>query len=331
MALLAVSAAFGQEDLQETERDRLAQTGMKFLAVPLDARGVAIGDAMTALEGSAVSMFYNPSGMAHMEDFFQVSLGQVQWIADVNYNYGSLALRPAGGIYGTFGFTFLAADYGEFLGTIRDASDKGYQDTEIFSPTATALGMGYARNLTDRFAVGGHVKFIMQSLGASVMELDTLDNLVYADNEASTTAYDFGVFYRTGFRSLNFAMCVRNFSREITYYEENFELPLTLQIGLAMDLIDFTQLDKGTHSLLFSIATEHPRDYSEQIKMGGEYLFMKTLALRAGYVSPTDEQGISLGVGVQSNIGGFGFHLDYAYTDFGIFSAVNRLTMQLSF
>ena len=98
-----------------------------------------------------------------------------------------------------------------------------------------------------------------------------------------------------------------------------------------MDLIDFTQMDKEAHSLVLSLDTERPRDFSEVIKIGVDYTIMKTLSLRAGYVTPSDEQGISLGVGFGRDLGSMDLRVDYAYTDFGIFDKVNRLTIQAGF
>lgn len=58
---------------------------------------------------------------------------------------------------------------------------------------------------------------------------------------------------------------------------------------------------------------------------------MEVLALRAGYVYPTDEQGINLGAGIQTTLSGLGFAFDYAYTRFGRFGNVNRFSVALSF
>lgn len=333
---LMVSSAFGQDD--EVTRDKRAQTGMKFLSFSVDARAAALGDALTAEDqGSAVSMFYNPASMASQSGMVSAAFGQTQWIADISYSGVAVAYQPAGGLYGVFGLSVLTVNYGDFLGTVRADNDEGFLDTGTFSPSALALGLGYARALTDRFSVGGNVKLVSEDLGSSDVSFIDPDltgearylpgNLISEDNKQSTVAFDFGVLYRTGFRSLIFAMSARNFSGDLTYAEESFELPLTFRIGISMDLMDFTSMDQDMHSFVLAIDTERPRDFSEQIKIGGEYVFMNTLALRGGYIFPSDEQGISLGFGVQR----FGFSIDYAYTQFGVFDAVNRFGLQASF
>ncbi len=322
--VLAAAPAAGQQQ-------KLAQTGMKFLNASLDPRAAALGDAVTASDGGSEMLFYNPAGMASQSTFLQTSFGQLDWIADIMYNQASLSLAPAGGRFGVVGFTVLAVDYGDLQGTIRADNDSGYLDTEIFSPTAVAFGVGYARALTDRFSVGAHVKRVTQDLGPAAQDFDEAGGLVFADNRKSVTAFDFGVLYRTGFESLTFAFSARNFSQEIKYVDESFQLPLTLKIGLRMNVFDLTSMGAaGTHRLNVSVDAENPRDFSEQIKVGAEYVFLDSFALRGGYVFPTDEQGINLGAGFFRTVGGVGVGADYAYTDFGIFQSVHRVALRLS-
>jgi len=327
IALIPMADVYGQQTGNESGT-RLAQTGMNFLSVSLSARAAGMGDAMTAQEGSAISMFYNPAGMASMPAQAQVSVGQVQWIGETKYFYGSVAYRPSRGAYGTFGLFVTSADYGEFIGTIRADNPSGYIDTGVFGPSALAVGMGYATNLSDRFAIGANIKYARLSLGESVMRMGE-DGMEWQDNVEGTPAVDFGILYRTGFRSLLFAFNARNFSREVTYSEESMELPLTFGLGVSMDLMSLAQRSDDTHSMLVSVVAEHPRDYVEQLKIGGEYTFMNTLALRAGYVFPTDEQGISLGAGINTSVRGAQFGFDYGYTRFGVFGNVNRFAIHL--
>lgn len=317
------------QDYVIEDRTKLAQTSMQFLSVSVDARASAMGNAMTAQEVSSVSLFYNPASMAWADRSFDLALSQNQWIADISYNVGSIAYRPANGEYGTIGFSVRSVDYGESLGTIRADNEQGFVDTGTYSPSAIAAGLGYSRPVTNRFAVGAQFKYVHQSLGPSVMGFDDGGSRVTQENALGTIAVDFGALYRTGFRSLNFAVSARNFSSELTYERESFELPLTFRIGTSIDLIDFTSLSGDTHQFLFAVDGVHSRDYKEHVQVGGEYLFMNTLALRAGYVHPTSEQGINLGIGLRQSVGGIGFGFDYAYSEFGELGTVNRLSLQL--
>jgi hypothetical protein len=323
--LLLTATAFGQQ--------KLAQTGMKFLNVSLDARATAMGEAFTAVEGSASSLFFNASGMARVNGLGNVALGQVQWIADIKHNYAAACVSPSGGEFGVLGIMIQSVDYGDLEGTVLDfTTTKGYQDVGTFSPKATMLGLGYARALSDKFAVGGVIKWVHQNLGDGAIELGatSTDDLIKT-NIAEVFAFDFGMIYKTGFKSLQFGVVIKNFSKEARFIDEGFQLPLTFKIGASMNVIDLTDFDKETHQFLLSIEAEHPRDYTERVRVGGEYTFMKMLALRAGFVSHADEQKFSYGVGLQKDLGPLGVGVDYAYTPFGVFGKVHTVAMRLWF
>jgi hypothetical protein len=317
----------------QQSRKKRAQTGMKFLSVATDARSAAMGDAMTAIEQlGGISMFHNPAGMARMETFSNLTFGQVNYIADIKYNYGTLALKPANGRFGVIGLSMLYVDYGDIQATIFDgSSDQGYREVGTIRPWGMSFGVGYAKEVSEQFSFGGNVKYVGQSLGSAVLRVD---NGAYPSEKYQTNviAYDFGIMYKTGFESMVFAMTARNFSPEVTFVEEAFELPLTFKVGLSMDLLDLTNTDQTKHNLLVAIEAERPRDYDEMIKVGAEYLFMKRFALRAGYAFPSDEQGISAGFGLQQTMrGGRNLGIDYSFTDFGIFSSVHRISATISF
>ena len=320
--LFAVSLSNGQE------REKRAQTGMKFLSVANDARASGLGNAITAIEANSSSMFFNPAGMARQKPFVSASVGQTQWIADINYIYGSASFTPFSGDYGVFGVSFTSVDYGEIIGTRIQGNS--FIETGTFQPTAMAVGLGYAKELTDKFSIGGNVKYVRQSLGSHLVQGPT-GQMEDKDFSTNTAAFDLGILYKTGFKSLNFGMSVRNFSQEIKYEEENFQLPLTFQIGFSMDMIDLTSLDKNDHSLLVAVDASHPRDYYEQVSFGVEYTFLNTLSLRAGYVTPHDEMGINAGIGVKQSLAGVEVGIDYAYTSFDIFDSVHRFTVKFAY
>ena len=332
--VIVVPFAHAQEEggpgFQDPEVEKSAQTGFKFLSLSLDPRASSMAGAFTAQElAGSVAMFYNPATMANMEGTFDIAVTRTQFIADINYHAGSIAFNPRDGVYGVFGVSVMAVDYGEIEETIYDAGST-YLDLGTFSPTALSVGIGYARALSDRFAIGGNAKYALQDLGSFAVGQNEGGGFTSQEYSKGTAAFDFGVLYRTGFRSLNFAMSVRNFSPELRYEQESFELPLTFRIGVAMDVMDLTSLDPNMHSFRVAVDADRPRDFSEQIRIGGEYVFMNTLALRAGQAYPSDTEGFNVGVGLQQEVSGFGFALNYAYTSYDVFNAVHRMGITLS-
>ena len=334
--MVMVPSAFAQEEVTpETtvETEKRAQTGMKFLSTSLDARATALGGAVTADESynTSAAMFYNPATMARMTNTFHAGFSNTQFIADIQYYALSLAFQPEGNL-GVFGFSVMGVSYGDILLSIRDddpTNPSGYKDVGSFSPSGLAVGLGYGRSFTDRFSIGAQIKLVTQDLGDQLITVSESREF-----KESTVAFDFGVLYNTGFRSLVIGMSARNFSREITYVQNSFELPLTFQIGLAMDIIDFTSLDPNMHQFQFRVDASRPRDFQEHVKVGGEYTFMNLLSLRAGLAEAfvqDEERGVSLGAGLNLDVSNFNLTADYSFTDFGVFDSVNRFSIGVGF
>lgn len=313
---------------------KLGQTGAQFLSVASDAWGGGMAEAMTVIEMNSASLLFNPAGMANMQSTVDVMTSQNQWIADITHNIFTAAISPAGGKYGVIGASLMMVDYGEIQGTMVWANEKGYIDTEIITPGAYALGIGYAKKLTDKFSVGGQVKQVGLDYGRSVYpdedgNADTVKNHV-----AYSNAFDFGTIFKTGWNSLAFGMSVRNFSDQVLFEKESFQLPLTFSLGIGMDVFDLIRDRVGKQQLQIGFDALHYRSHPEQIKIGVEYRPVQILALRTGYYTSEDENtksfdenDLSFGVGVQQ----FGLAFDYAYTPKGVWNEVHRVSARFSF
>ncbi len=325
------SVSFSQDE--KGENKKLAQTGFQFLSVGTNARASALAEAFTTYEGSSISLFHNPAGLARMNTTFDFIANQMNWIADIKYYSASAAFNYKEGKYGVVGVSFLYVDYGKFEWT-RVAPDlpSGYEDIDAgwAMPNAYAIGIGYAKEFSDKFSVGGQVKYVHQKLGTSevpVYEGNTLTGKELKDYAMGVLAFDFGTLYKTGFKSLAFGMSIRNFAQEVKYEKESFQLPLTFRIGIGMNVMDFFPSWNKNNSLNITIDAVHPRSFPEYIAVGGEYSFRNMLFLRAGYVSTQDDYNYSVGAGVRK----FGFAFDYSYTPFSTFKDVNRFTLQFAF
>ena len=329
--LICVAANAGYGQVARPNQQKLAQTGLKFLSVTTDARAGAMGEAFTSLQSPSAAMFFNPAGMARLEGLANLSFGKVSWIADIDYTFGSAVFRPFDGRFGIFGLTVVSVEYGQFIGTIRANNVYGYEETGNFSPNAFAVGLGYAKALSDKFSIGGNLKYVKQELGSAATSLQDDGSRNFTNYSAGVAAFDFGILYRTGFKSLDFGMAVRNFSKELKYVEEGFQLPLTFKIGLSMNATDLLLPGNKTHGLLLAVDAVHPRDYPEQLNLGAEYLFLETVSLRGGYSTPNDDHHFSAGAGLQKTLKNYRFTLDYAYTPHEVFDAVNRFSVNFSF
>lgn len=310
-----------------TAQDKLAQTGMQFLSVTPDARAAALGNAMTTVENYSSALFSNPAMLAERPEAFDVMLTQNNWIADIKHNALSAAYTPGEGNYGIIGVSAMVVDYGDIEGTIIAENEQGFLETGMIAPSAYVVGLGYAKALSEKFSVGGQIKYVSQDLGPAMSSLSSTEGeATMTSNELSAFAFDFGTVYHTGFRSLAFGMSIQNFSREVAYVEESFQLPLTFNIGVSMNLARVLPENFEEQHFLLTVDAVHPRSHPELVKFGFEYKYLDILALRLGYISNTDEQSVSYGIGLQQ----FGFVFDYAYTPFGVFDKVQRFTLRFS-
>lgn len=318
-------------------QQKLAQSGMKWLSVGMDSRASGMAGAMTAVEGSSAAMFYNPAGMSRQTSVIDLTAGRTMWIADIDYSYASLSVAPWEGSWGVIGVSVQSVDYGDLIGTIGSPDPtnlKQYTETGSFSPKAVMFGLGYANALSERFSIGANIKYVKQDLGSGFLSLtSTYQGANSRSYSLDVMAFDFGVLYNTGFKNLRFGMSIRNFSKEISYIQENFQLPLTFRIGLSMNMLGIFDVDPKDQRFLLSMDAEHSRDFPEQVRVGGEYYFMDLVALRAGYITGADEEGMSLGAGAakEYNMDGGLIGADYAYTPFGVFGTVHRFSLHVTF
>ena len=313
------------------DQQKLGQSGMKFLGVSTDARISGMGDAITSIFGNSSAMLYNPAGMADIQNNVDVSFGNLQWIADINYLYATIAFQPFPENYGIFGFSVVTVDYGDFVGTIRTDDDEGFAEVGNYSPSSWVVGFSYAKMLSQKFAIGANIKYVNQSLGSGVVGFNEDGSYKTESFSTDVFAFDFGLIYRTGFKSLNIGMSISNFSGEIKFIEEGFQLPLLFKLGASMDILDLFDTDKEMHSLLLSVDATHPRDYPEQVLVGAEYLFLQSFAVRVGYRTPTDIGGFSAGAGVKVNLASMLLGVDYSYAPADVFDSVHRIAVKFAF
>jgi hypothetical protein len=302
---------------------KIAQAGMKWLSIPVGARATALGGAYTALVNDASSVFWNPAGMALTEGR-HIFLSQNRWIADITINAGALVYNAED--WGVLGASFSAVDWGTIHGTQRTTT--GFVETGDFSPTDWALGISYARRMSNQFSFGGNVKFVHEKLGETLE--GTFDAPRTFSAELSLVAFDVGTLYNTGFKDLRFGMSLQNFSQEKSYRAESFPLPLTFKFGLAMNVMNLW-MEQQDHNLTVAIDAIHPRDYSERLHFGCEYSFRNLLFLRGGYKTNYDEEDFTFGGGLLFEIGNMGVGFDYSYLQFKNFDAVNMFSFDFKF
>ena len=263
---------------------------MGFLKIDVAADVAALGGTHAGTTGKATAMFANPAAMALLEGG-DLTSGVTDWIADIKL-YGLAAAYRIGNL-GVFGVSIVSMDYGTFRGTRpwQQGDDPGLRDQGFialgdFEVDEYAVGVSYARQITTQFYVGGNIRVAHQDLGTVDIINAFTGAVESADNSVTNLVFDFGTIYYPGFHDLRFGASVRNFSDQNDYFDQRFELPLTLDFGIAMDLLPVLSPASTTgpsnSALTLALDWVHPRDFSERLHLGLEYGFLDTFFIRGG-------------------------------------------------
>lgn len=293
---------------------KVGTTSFQFLKVMPDARATALGEAYSSVSNASDAVFWNPAALTRVHKL-DLAFSRLDWLLDVTHTAFSLAYSMQN--LGTLGVQMIVTDVGEIevtradaLGFIGNTYNPGLTG-ETISPGAMVLGLSFARELTDKFSFGLTAKYIREDLEVQ---------------SQAAIAFDGGIAFRTGYRSLQLAAVIRHFGPNIKYVDKSYPLPQTFTIGISGYLVSpeaFFLLPSQSQTLLFSYDLSQPRDYDQQHHLGFEYALHKLLFLRGGYKFNFDEEGLTLGVGVHLK----SFRLDYSYNDVGaFFDSVHRFT-----
>ncbi|MCK5457319.1 MAG: PorV/PorQ family protein [Melioribacteraceae bacterium] len=335
--ILVTSVLFSVQSINQAQMKKVAQSGMTYLAISLGARESAMGNASVASVHGTQSVFYNPATLTSLENF-GVVINHVSWLADTQL-YG-LGAAYSFGQYGTLGLDMIYMDYGEIIGTQRvdkSVDERGFITTGDLNIQDYSIGVSYAFPINELFSVGLKLKYVHEYLGSTpiaVREIDAANQIYeYEDKEwkINNWGFDFGAFYKIGYKDLVLGVAFQNYSPDMKYWTEEFQMPLVLKMGLAMDIVKFWNEDGSDFELNTAIDLLHPIDYTERVHLGTELAFKKMFFFRAGYKFNYDVEDYSFGLGFNFSLGDFGATLDYAYTNAEFFGNVNRLSLNFTF
>jgi hypothetical protein len=320
----------------QSHAQKVGSTSMQFLHVLPSARATALGEAYCVMATGVDAVFYNPSGLALIQNQ-ELSSTYIKWLFDTRQGAIAYAL-PIEGI-GSFGIQLQYVDFGEFEETslqepyISNLEARGMTG-RTFHPFSYLIGLTYATSLTDKFSTGISVKYAHESLfdGKTVYAMiNSKGDYKDVNTWANGLLFDFGVRYNTGYRSVQIGASVHNFGPNVKYAVESSPVPLLFRFGIAADLI-------GDNALLLSqqkdnrLSTEfdlfQPNDYEQQAHVGIEYEYANTFALRGGYKINYDYEGLTLGGGLKFSIRSVQLSFDYSYGSMGTYlENVQRISL----
>jgi hypothetical protein len=305
---------------------KVGSTSMQFLKVMPSARGAALGEAYSVMALGAEAIHWNPAGVVGVRGH-ELSATYVDWLFDSQQ--GALAYAVSLGRRGSVGLQLQYVDFGTFEETtnerpyINDPNNPGFTG-RTFRPYSYMIGLAYARELTDRFALGFGAKFAHESLfdQRSVGAMVRQGVMEEVNTYASGLLFDFGIRYVTGYRSVEIGAAVQNFGPDVTYAVESYPVPLMFRVGIASDIVGPDGLlvaGSAQNRLRAAVDLFHPNDYAQQIHAGLEYDFQGIFAVRGGYKFFYDSDGLTLGAGLTPTFRDMGLSVDYSYGSMGTY------------
>lgn len=302
--------------------NRGGRTAFQFVKIGVGARQAALGEASVALVRDASAAFWNPAGIAGIERY-EAAFAYTRWLADMNYAGAAVGMRARG--IGTFALSVAALDYGDIPEAVLGTGAADPRTGNMVSGGDFMAGLSYAREFTDRLAIGVGVKFLHENLW---------------EHSASTVAFDVGTNYEVGYRGLRLAMSAQNLSGVVSWRPdsltdrtEGYDLPLVFRVGVSGALVGpdaFVQMG-GPHRLVAAVEAINTNDFSERLHVGLEYTFNDLFALRGGYRLNYAEGNWSVGAGLTPTVGAMRMRVDYAYVGYEFLTAPHRLSVGFAF
>jgi len=306
----------------------------QFLLIEPSARIAGMGNAGTTIYNEIQAAYYNPAAIGHFQGS-GVQFTHSPWIADITYDFAGVAigLGEAGNLY----TSVTALNSGEIdVRTVEQPLGTG----ERYTVSDLAVGLGYGRQISDRFSVGVQVTYLTETIWHSSM---------------SAFSLSVGTLYRISENGLHIGASISNFGTRAKFdgrdlriqydqnpnvygdngslagelFTESFALPILFRVGIGMPL------NVGEDNRIqLAVDAFHPSDNTESVSLGAEWMFQNAVALRVGYQNlfqQDSETGLTLGAGLQHQMDDYRLSFDYGWADHGRLEQTHRLTLGVTF
>lgn len=313
-------------------QSKVGTSAAQFLGIGVGPKSIGMGSAFTAIADDASTLYWNPGAISRLEKS-QTMFSSANWLVDTNVNLLAAVMKI--GRSDAVGIFFTQLDYGEE--EITDLYNQSGTDL-YWKATDLVTGLSYSRNMTDRFSIGGSLKYISQKI---------------YNESASAVALDVGLLYQSLSELFRIGMSISNFGNDMTLDGKDlfktidldpdnsghnetivaklktdaWPLPLFFRVGLSSDIINTDVVDLTLAGDFFM-----PSDDVESVNFGMQAGFLDRVFFRAGYKAIGDsasEEGLTLGIGAKIYVSGLGFVVDYAAQDFGKFGYIQHWGMSV--
>jgi len=313
--------------------DYSGTSAANFLKIGVGARMVALGDAAISTVDDASAMYWNPAAITRIDGAGSFSISTMNWLVDTRLSYLAGVVNIES--FGYLGLDIQFLDYGNIEETtVYDQDGTG----RYFSSSDLAVGLGYARRLTDRFSFGIKIKYISETL---------------ANVSADAFGFDAGAIFKTSFFDNGFriAATLSNFGSKMQFRGRDLAITYTVpgspqskQIPANLETLEWEIpllfrfgvsnyfLNNEDYSVLAAFEVLDSRDYQVRQSVGVEAGYQNMFFLRGGYKFNYDEISYTAGLGFDfTQIMGYDLKLDYVFLDYGVFESLHQFSFAVNF
>ena len=303
-------------------------SAFQFLKLGVGPRAVGMGGAFVAVANDASSLYWNPAGLVQFPENL-VLAAHTEYLVDIKHDYLGVAYHLSD--QDAIGASFSALHMDDMEITTET---QPFGTGRYFTFGDVAMGLTYAKKMTDQFSFGATVRYVEETLDVLKMR---------------AVMVDLGTYYWLGIGSMRFAVVISNFGSDVrpkgtlTTFDgtsvgtfQSFSLPTVFMLGFAIDPVTTDE-----HVLTTSIQLNHPNDNSEHLRIGAEYRWRDTFFLRGGVkrtigqpllgADQTSEETFALSAGVKVPVTLSVVSADYAFASYGRLGAVHRLSVGFTF
>lgn len=311
------------------------------LLIPVGGRGMAMSGANVATTKGIDAIYWNPAGLARIQNAAEGMFSSMTYIADINVNYGAVAIQF--GTFGTIGISIKSLSFGDIpLTTVDDPEGIAGRS---FAPSFITVGASYARAFTDAITAGINFKLISEQLHRVSGSGVAVDIGLQYDGVAGIQGVKLGVILKNMGPEVSFngpglyrKATARDARRPEQHYaslSSSWQLPTSVELGVAFDR-------KYTEEIGYNISSSFSANslYLDSYKFGGEVTYAFGTMVFAGRggidlldAGPDDEQifGPTFGFGMTIETEALNLTIDYAYRTVDYFSNNNMFSIKFGF
>lgn len=255
--------------------------GLTFLRLDMDARGIALGGAMTSTGSGLSALLWNPAGLVSGSSN-EIVVSHMRGFDDIDTEFIAFLLKR--GSDTAFALSILSNN----IGGIEQRTGPSESPNGIISAHDFYTGFTYSQKINSSLQAGITGKYLYQKL--------------FFDS-ASGFSVDIGAQYKLEEKKLQFGISLKNVGRMGAFLKDKPTMPALLQAGTGYTI------SRSDHVLTLIGEYEVLFNGNNSARFGLEYEYYGRYSFRAGYLTGFEDRGMSIGTGMALQR----FVLDYAF------------------